>query len=366
METWQDKLESVEERYRQLEAMLADPGVIARGAWQEVARERARLEPLVEKYRAYRRVQKERAGLHELLRTESDPELRQLAESELEELERREEELDREIRILLLPRDPNDERNVVMEIRAGTGGEEAALFAADLYRMYTRYAEARGWRTEMLSANPTDLGGFKEVVFAVEGSGAYSRLKYESGVHRVQRVPVTEAGGRIHTSTATVAVLPEAEEVDVNIEPEDLHIDTFCAGGPGGQHVNKTESAVRVIHKPTGITVICQDERSQHKNREKAMRVLRARLKEFYRQQQEEAVDEERRAQVGTGERSERIRTYNFPQGRVSDHRIGLTLYRLGAILEGDLDEIIDALIAHYQAERLRGEETAPRAVAGR
>jgi len=362
MARWQDKLASVEERYRELEAMLADPEVIRRGDWQEVARERARLEPLVEKYREYRRVEEERAGLHELLRTESDPELRQLAQAELEELNERQEELDRQIRILLLPRDPNDERNVVMEIRAGTGGEEAALFAADLYRMYTRYAEAKGWRTEVLSANPTDLGGFKEVVFAVEGNGAYSRLKYESGVHRVQRIPVTEAGGRIHTSTATVAVLPEAEEVDVEINPEDLHIDTFCAGGPGGQHVNKTESAVRIIHRPTGIMVTCQDERSQHKNREKAMRVLRARLKEFYRQQQEEAVDEERRAQVGTGERSERIRTYNFPQGRVSDHRIGLTLYRLGSILEGDLDEIIDALIAHYQAERLRGEE----AVAGR
>ncbi|MDI6894250.1 MAG: peptide chain release factor 1 [Bacillota bacterium] len=359
MTRWQDKLASVEERYGQLEAMLGDPEVIRRGDWHQVARERARLEPLVEKYREYRRVEEERAGLQELLRTESDPELRQLAGSELEELDRRREDLDQEIRILLLPRDPNDERNVVVEIRAGTGGEEAALFAGDLYRMYTRYAEARGWRTEMLSASLTDLGGFKEAVFAVEGNGAYSRLKYESGVHRVQRVPVTEAGGRIHTSTATVAVLPEAEEVDVQISPEDLHIDTFCAGGPGGQHVNKTESAVRIIHRPTGITVTCQDERSQHKNREKAMRVLRARLKELYRQQQEEAVDEERRAQVGTAERSERIRTYNFPQARVTDHRIGLTLYRLGAILEGNLDEIIDALAAHYQAERLRGEEAA-------
>jgi len=359
MSRWEDKLTGLEERYQELEALLADPEVLRRGDWQDYARERARLEPLVEGYRRRRRIQEEKAGAEELLRSESDPELRELARQELERLSEEQERLEQELKVLLLPRDPNDERNVVVEIRAGTGGEEAALFAADLYRMYAHYAETKGWRTDVLSSNPTDLGGFKEIVFAVEGHGAFSRLKYESGVHRVQRVPVTEAGGRIHTSTATVAVLPEAEEVDVQINPDELHIDTFCAGGPGGQHVNKTESAVRIIHQPTGITVVCQDERSQHKNRDKAMRVLRARLKEHYRLQQEQAVDEERRSQVGTGDRSERIRTYNFPQGRLTDHRIGLTLYRLSSILEGDLDEVIDTLAAHDQAQRLRGDSVA-------
>ena len=285
---------------------------------------------------------------------ESDGEMRELAQAELDELVQRKADLEQRLKVLLLPKDPNDEKNVIMEIRAGTGGEEAALFAADLIRMYARYAERQGWKTEILNANPTDIGGFKEAIFLLEGKGAYSRLKFESGVHRVQRIPTTESGGRIHTSAATVAVLPEAEEVDVEIDPNDLRIDVFCASGHGGHSVNTTQSAVRIRHIPSGIVVSMQDEKSQHKNKDKAMKVLRARLLDRAQEEHQQKVSSTRRSMVGTGDRSERIRTYNFPQNRVSDHRVGLTLHRLDAVLEGDLDEIIDTLVTTDQAERLK------------
>lgn len=350
-----EKLQAIEERYEELSRLISDPAVLAdQATWRAYVKEHSRLQDLVDKYREYRRIVVSLEEARGLLRERLEDDFRELVESELEELRKQESRVQQELKALLLPRDPNDEKNVIMEIRAGAGGEEAALFAADLFRMYSRYAERRGWRTELLDASYTDIGGFKEVVFVVEGRGAYSRLKYESGVHRVQRIPTTESGGRIHTSTATVAVLPEAEEVEVEINPEELVIDTFCASGPGGQHVNKTESAVRITHLPTGLVVTCQDEKSQHKNREKAMRVLRSRLLDLAQQQQQQELAEARRLQVGTGDRSERIRTYNFPQGRVTDHRIGLTLYRLDTIVDGDLDEIIDALITTDQAEKLR------------
>lgn len=350
------RLASVEARYEELSRKLTDPQVMADPAeLRKVARAHARTGEIVETLREYRKVERELQATRELLEDGSaDGELRELAEAELESLEQRQQDLARKLWLMLLPKDPNDERSVIVEIRAGTGGEEAALFAADLFKMYTRYAERRGWKTELISASPTELGGFKEVVFSVTGEGAFSRLKYERGVHRVQRVPVTEASGRIHTSTATVAVLPEPEEVEVEIRPEDLEIDVFRASGHGGQHVNTTDSAVRITHKPTGIVVTCQDERSQLKNRERAMKVLRARLYNMMLQEQESRLARERRAQVGTGERSERIRTYNFAQNRVTDHRIGLTVYRLDAVLqEGDLDEFIDALILAEQSQRL-------------
>ena len=283
-----------------------------------------------------------------------DNEFRHMVEEELAELRARKEALDEQLPILLLPRDPNDDKNVIVEIRGGVGGEEAALFAGDLFRMYSRYAEAQGWKVNIMDANPTEIGGFKEISFAVEGQGAYSKLKYESGTHRVQRVPVTESGGRIHTSAVTVAVLPEADEVDVDIRPEELRIDTYRAGGAGGQYVNKTESAIRITHLPTGIVVQCQDEKSQLKNKEKAMRVLRARVLEQAQQQQADAIAADRKSQVGSGDRSQRIRTYNFPQGRVTDHRIGLTLHKLESVLNGQLDELINALITADQAERLK------------
>ncbi len=350
-----EKLQAIEERYEELSRLISDPAVLAdQATWRAYVKEHSRLQDLVDKYREYRRIVGSLEEARGLLRERLEDDFRELVESELEELRKQENRVQQELKALLLPRDPNDEKNVIVEIRAGAGGEEAALFAADLFRMYSRYAERRGWRTELLDASHTDIGGFKEVVFVVEGRGAYSRLKYESGVHRVQRIPTTESGGRIHTSTATVAVLPEAEEVEVEINPEELVIDTFCASGPGGQHVNKTESAVRITHLPTGLVVTCQDEKSQHKNREKAMRVLRSRLLDLAQQQQQQELAEARRLQVGTGDRSERIRTYNFPQGRVTDHRIGLTLYRLDTIVDGDLDEIIDALITTDQAEKLR------------
>jgi len=283
-----------------------------------------------------------------------EDDFRELVEMDLEELKEKKERLEKELKILLLPKDPNDEKNVVMEIRSGTGGEEAALFASDLLKMYSRYAEKKGWKVEMLSANYTDIGGFKEVIVMIEGRGAYSRLKYESGVHRVQRVPATESGGRIHTSAATVAVLPEAEEVEVEINPNDIRIDIFCSSGPGGQSVNTTQSAVRITHLPTGLVVSCQDEKSQHKNKEKALKVLRARLLEKAQEEQAGEMASARKTMVGSGDRSERIRTYNFPQGRVTDHRIGLTSYRLEEVLQGDLDEFIDALITSDQAEKLK------------
>jgi peptide chain release factor 1 len=349
------KLEELEARYEELGKQLADPAVITdQAAYQQKARAHAELDEIVSTYRRYKRVCLEIAETKSLLEEDGDRELRDLAAAELAKLEAEEEELARRLRILLLPRDPNDERSVIMEIRAGAGGEEAALFAADLYRMYSRYAEEKGWRVELVDAHPTELAGFREVVFSVDGRGAYSRLKYESGVHRVQRIPVTESSGRIHTSTATVAVLPEAEEVEVEIDPDDLRIDVFCSSGPGGQSVNTTQSAVRITHLPTGLVVTCQDEKSQHKNKEKAMRVLRARLLALAQERQQSEVAAARRLQVGTGDRSERIRTYNFPQGRVTDHRIGLTLHKLDRILDGELDEIIEALVTTDQAERLK------------
>ncbi len=355
-----DKLSGIEERYREIEEELAKPEVYSDyHKYSALAKEKAEIEPIVEKFRRYKEVLGRIEESKAIIEEEDDDELVELAKEELKELEDEKERLEREIKILLLPKDPNDEKNIFLEIRAAAGGEEAALFAADLFRMYSRYAERKGWKVQILDANITGRGGFKEVIALIEGKGAYSRLKYEVGVHRVQRVPETESGGRIHTSTATVAVLPEVEEAEVEIRPEDLKIEVFRASGPGGQHVNVTDSAVRITHIPTGIVVQCQDERSQHKNREKAMRVLRAKLKEMMERQRQEEIAQERRKQVGTGERSEKIRTYNFPQNRVTDHRIGLTLYRLEDILDGDLDEIIDALVAHDQAERLKrmGEE---------
>ncbi|RPF42956.1 peptide chain release factor 1 (bRF-1) [Thermodesulfitimonas autotrophica] len=350
-----EKLDKIEERYEELSRKIADPEVIADySRWREYVKAHAEMEEVVHTYREYKKVSRDIENAEMLLREENDPELRDLAAEELELLKERKEELTERLKVLLLPKDPNDEKNVILEIRAGTGGEEAALFAADLLRMYLKFAERRGWRSEMMSSSPTDLGGFKEAIVLIEGRGAYSQLKFESGVHRVQRVPETEASGRIHTSAATVAVLPEAEEVDVAIDPKDLRIDVFCSTGPGGQSVNTTQSAVRITHLPTGIVVTCQDEKSQHKNRDKAMKVLRARLLDKMQREQQEKIAAARRSQVGTGDRSERIRTYNFPQNRVTDHRVGLTLYRLGEVLDGDLDELITALVTHHQAERLR------------
>lgn len=354
------KLAQLEQRYDELERSLGDPAVIGDPqTLEKQARAHAELTPVVEAHREYKRVQEELQSTEALLEEADDAELRSLAEQELEQLRERAVELAAQLKRLLLPTDPNDEKNIIVEIRAGAGGEEAALFAADLFRMYSRYAENRNWRIEMLSDSATELGGFKESIFMIHGRNAYSRLKYESGVHRVQRIPTTEAGGRIHTSTATVAVLPEAEEVDVGINPDELRIDVFRSGGKGGQSVNTTDSAIRITHLPTGIVVTCQDERSQLQNREKALRVLRARLLDMKQQEQEQQLAADRRSQVGTGDRSERIRTYNFPQGRVTDHRIGLTLHRLDAVLEGDLDEAIDALIVADQAERIAHMESA-------
>ncbi len=351
----EDKLNEVERSYRDLEERLSDPSVASNPLEvSKLAKRYAELGHVVSKYREYKEVVSKLRQAREILESESDEEMRQLAHEELRALEPRLEELEAQIKLLLLPKDPNDNRNVIVEIRAGAGGEEASLFAAVLFRMYMRYAERKGWATEMLSSSETGLGGFKEVIFRIDGEGAYSLLKYESGVHRVQRVPVTEASGRIHTSTATVAVLPEAEEVDVHIDPDDLKIDTFRASGAGGQYVNMTDSAVRITHLPTGIVVTCQDERSQLKNRVKAMQLLRAKLYEMEMRKQEEELAAERKGQIGTAERSERIRTYNYPQNRVTDHRIGLTLYKLDQILDGDLDELIEALVMADQSERLK------------
>jgi peptide chain release factor 1 len=320
---------------------------------QKLARERAEISKLVESYRLYKKVDEEIQESRALL-LESDEEMRELAKSELLALKERQSALEQEIRVLLLPKDPRDQKNIFLEIRAGTGGEEAALFAADLFRMYAKYAEMNRWRVEVMSQNPTGLGGFKEIIALIEGKGVYSRLKYESGVHRVQRVPATEASGRIHTSAVTVAVLPEADEVEVEINPNDLRIDVYRSSGPGGQSVNTTDSAVRITHLPTGMVVTCQDEKSQHKNKAKALKVLRARLLDQLIEERRSEISEERKSQVGSGDRSERVRTYNFPQNRLTDHRLGLTLYRLDGILEGDLGEVIDALNTHFQAEALQ------------
>ena len=352
-----EKLKEIALRYEDLQAQLADPGVYGDAVrLRDVTRELKELEPIVAAYHAWRAAQASRADAEELLH---DPDLRELAQEEFAAARAECERLERELTLLLLPKDPNDRRNVILEIRSGVGGEESALFAGTLLRMYTMYAQSRGWRCETVNLSETELGGVKECSVLIEGEGAFSRLKFESGVHRVQRVPETESGGRIHTSAATVAVLPEAEEVDVEIDTKDLQIDTYRSSGAGGQHVNKTESAIRITHLPTGLVVECQDERSQYKNKDKAMKVLRSRLYERELARREEAEAASRRSQVGSGDRSERIRTYNFPQGRVTDHRIGLTLYKIDAILDGGLDELIDALVTADQAEKLRrgGEE---------
>ena len=351
-----ENLSVFENRYEELNLKLYDPTVAAdREQYAALMKEHKEITPIVEHYRALKKAEADAAGAQQLLDDpDSDKELRQMAAEELNAAREDAARIAEALKILLLPRDPNDERSVIVEIRGGAGGEEAALFAYNLYRMYTMYAEKRGWKTEIVSLNETELGGFKEVSFTIDGDGAYSRLKFESGVHRVQRVPETETQGRIHTSTATVAVLPEADEVELELDPKELQIDTFRSSGAGGQHINKTSSAIRVTHLPTGTVVECQDERSQYKNKDKALRVLRARLLDAKVAEQNAEIAANRRSQVGTGDRSERIRTYNYPQLRVTDHRIGLTLYRLADILNGDLDEIIDALIAADRAEKLR------------
>jgi peptide chain release factor 1 len=353
-----EKLKFIENRYEELSHIIADPEVINRqDEWQKLVKEHASLEEIVVRYRQYLDAAQQAEDTRELLQETNDREFQELAEEELKELEEKKDALAHEIRLLLLPKDPMDEKNVVVEIRGGAGGEEAALFGAVLFRMYSRYAERQGWKIDIMSANYTDIGGVKELIFIIEGQGAFSRLKYESGVHRVQRVPTTESGGRIHTSTATVAVLPEAEDVDIEINPNDLRIDVFRSSGHGGQSVNTTDSAVRITHLPTGMVVSCQDEKSQLKNKEKALKVLKSRLLDMAIQEQESEYAENRRSQVGTGDRSERIRTYNYPQGRVTDHRIGLTLHQLDNFLDGDLDEMINALIQAEQAEKLQASE---------
>ncbi len=347
-----EKFQWMQERYNELSEAVSQPEIIADTArWQRLLKEHAQLEPAVQAWQRYQQLLTQQTEAEEML---NDPELASMAQTELHELTRRRADMEQELRLLLLPKDPNDERNVVMEIRAGAGGEEAGLFGANLLRMYTRYAERHGYRVEMVSLNETELGGVKEAVFSLCGNGAFARMKYESGVHRVQRVPTTESGGRIHTSTCTVAVLPEAEDVEVDIAPKDIRVDVYRSTGHGGQCVNTTDSAVRITHLPTGLVVTCQDQKSQLKNRDKAMRVLKSRLLEKYREEKDAAYAENRRTQVGTGDRSERIRTYNFPQGRVTDHRIGLTIYRIDDVMDGDLDEIIDALQMEEQARKLK------------
>ena len=350
-----EKLNAIEEKYKMLEQRMQAPEVYTDPAlYAKLAREQKEIQPVVETYRRYEKAQRDMEGARELI---SDPDFREIAQEEYDTALAEMEQINEELKFLLLPRDPNDDKNVIIEIRGGAGGEEAALFAHNLYRMYTMYAETKKWKAEIANLNETELGGIKEVSFIIEGDGAYSRFKFESGVHRVQRVPETEASGRIHTSTVTVAVLPEVEEVDFEINPADLNIDTFRASGAGGQHVNKTDSAIRITHLPTGTVVECQDERSQHKNRDRAMKILASRLYEEERRRQTAELAAERKNQVGTGDRSERIRTYNYPQGRVTDHRIGLTLYKLEQILNGALDEVVDSLIIADRAEKLKASE---------
>lgn len=355
MVNMKDKLETLAARYDEIQVRLSQPETLSdMDTWRRLMKEHADMEELMTAYGRYKTVLENVEQAKEML---EDPDLRDMAKEELSELEPEQEALERELQLLLLPKDPNDDRNVIVEIRAGTGGEEAALFASELARMYTHYADARGWKTEELDANLTELGGVKELSMMISGKGAYSRLKYESGAHRVQRVPETESGGRIHTSAATVAVMPEVDDVEVEINPNDLRIDTYRAGGAGGQHVNRTDSAVRIVHIPTGIVVQCQNERSQIQNREQAMRMLRSKLWDKALQERADEVSAFRKSQVGSGDRSERIRTYNYPQGRVTDHRIGLTLYKLDAVMNGDLDELIDALLTARRAEQLQNSE---------
>ena len=353
-----NKLQVLEDKYKELTEKISDIEVINdQKTWQKYMKEHADLEPIVMKYREYKEVVDNIKESKEILEEESDEELRELAKMELSDLESRVEPIEDELKILLLPKDPNDEKNVIVEIRGGAGGDEAALFAGDLFRMYSRYAERRRWKTELLSASDTGVGGYKEVSFMIKGKGAYSRLKYESGVHRVQRIPSTESGGRIHTSTATVAVLPEVEDVEIEINPADIKMEVFRASGAGGQHINKTSSAVRLIHEPTGIVVECQTERSQLQNREYAMKMLRSRLYNIEKEKQDSEIANARKSQVGSGDRSEKIRTYNYPQGRITDHRIGMSIFQMENFLNGDLDEMIDNLIAADRADKLQGEE---------
>ncbi len=351
------KLEGILSRYENLTELIADPKVLANmDEWQKYAKERADMEETVEKYKEYKKIAEEQANAEELSKTETDPEMKAMLEDEVYDCKRRMEAVVEELKILLIPKDPNDDKNVILEIRAGAGGEEAALFAYELYRMYVKYAEKNRWKTEEIDSNNTELGGVKEVTFSVSGKSVYAKLKFESGVHRVQRVPETESQGRIHTSTATVAVLPEPEDVEVNIEDKDLIIETCRSSGAGGQHINKTESCIRMVHIPTGIVVNCQDERSQTKNREKAMKVMKSRVFDYYNSKYQSEYSENRRSQVGTGDRSERIRTYNFPQGRVTDHRINKTMYNLEEFLMGDIDEMVEALRIADREAKLSGE----------
>ena len=349
-----DKLDFITEKYDELSKLVSDPDVInTQPVWQKHIKEMGEIEPIVKKYKEYKKAKSDLAEAKEMLE-EGDEEMRELAKMEIGDLEEQIQQNEEELKVLLLPKDPNDDKNVILEIRAGTGGEEAALFGADLLRMYTRYAERNRWKTELMDLNDTGLGGVKEAVMLIKGKGAYSRLKFESGAHRVQRVPETESSGRVHTSAATVAVLPEVDDVEVNLDPNDVRVDVYRASGNGGQCVNTTDSAVRLTHEPTGLVVTCQDEKSQIKNKDKAFKVLKARLYDLEMQKQQDEIAGQRKSQVGSGDRSERIRTYNFPQGRVSDHRIGMTLYKLESFLDGDIDEIIDGLITNDQAEKMK------------